>query len=187
MKVAEGIIPPHLSDRCIEHYLSVSAAEHSEVYQFLTFEALLLDHCNYRQWIRMMSGALHYRISPYDFGDRTVEPETPRQEALVEYDYDSICRRVRELTDGARREPGSHARFRRLITNMSVSSVVHGKFEVVSYLLFSSASTEIPRETLYTIERRDRLCRAGRTFRVENREMWVDWNARELTRLQIIV
>ena len=88
MKVAEGFVPPHPSDRCVEHYLPVSAAEHSEVYQFLTFEALLLDHCHYRKWIGMMSGALHYRISPYHFGDSTVEAGTPRPEALVEHDCD---------------------------------------------------------------------------------------------------
>jgi 3-phenylpropionate/cinnamic acid dioxygenase small subunit len=126
MKIAEAYIPRYRSDRCLEHYLPASAAEHSEVYQFITFEALLLDHCRYRQWIRMLSADLHYHLVS---GPTAIPESGPSlSQALVEHDYASICHRANELADSQLRESRSPAQLRRLITNLSVSSVVHGKF-----------------------------------------------------------
>jgi len=187
MKVVAGFIPPYRSERCIEHYLPASAAEHSEVYQFITFETLLLDHCRFRQWTRMLSGDVHYRMVFCPVEHDAPVPGTPPLQALVQHDHASLCRRVGELADSPARGPGSPTQCRRLITNLSVSSAVHGKFETISYVLMSYASAESPGGKFCTVERHDRLCRAGRMLRIERREVLLHWNAQELAQMPIIV
>lgn len=144
MKVEEGFIPRYHSERCIEHYLPVSAAEHSEVYQFITFETLLFDHCRFRQWTRMLSGDVHYRMVPCPVDYGTPVPQTLPSQALVQHDHASLCRRLGELADSPARGPGSPTQCRRLITKLTVSSTAHGKFETVSYVLMSYASADSP-------------------------------------------
>jgi hypothetical protein len=76
MSIADAYIPLYRSERCIEQYMPVSAAEFTEVYQFVILEA--------RACTTAWSAAP--LTMPY-WG-----PATPRLQALVEHDYVSICR-----------------------------------------------------------------------------------------------
>jgi len=175
--------PAYRSQQCIEHYLPVAAAEYSEIHQFLSFEALLLDHGRYQQWIRLLAPGLLYRVLERRADEAETGLETPA--ALVSYDYPSLCRLARDLIDTPRPCPAPQAQLRRLITNLSVSSAVHRRYEVVSYILLSCVATEGTVASLCTIERRDRLIRAGRVLHLEKREVILDNDAERLVRLGV--
>jgi len=137
-------MPAYRSQQCIEHYLPVAAAEYSEIHQFMSFEALLLDHGRYQQWIRLLAPGLLHRLLERRADEAETGVEHSFAPALVSHDYPSLCQLARDLVDGRRRCPAPQVQLRRLITNLSVSSAVHRRYEIVSYILLSWVSTEVP-------------------------------------------
>jgi 3-phenylpropionate/cinnamic acid dioxygenase small subunit len=181
MIAADAHIPPYRSDRCLEHYLPVSAGDYSEIHQFLSFEALLLDHCRYRQWLGLLASDFHYRIVDRALDDMASLHLLP---AVLEHSHGSIGPHLDGLVRSRQLAP---VQVRRLITNLTVSTAVYRQYEIISYLLLNCTSSEYPQGKMFTVERHDRLLRAGRTLRVVKREAIVDQTAQELATLEVLV
>lgn len=183
----EPAIPAYRSQQCIEHYLPVASGEYSEIYQFMSFEALLLDHCRYPQWVRLLSPNLQYRLIDRRVDEAEATGSKSSAPALVSHDYHSMCKRAGEHADSGRPCPSPQAQLRRLITNLSVSSAIHRQYEVVSYILLSCVCPDAPAAILCTIERHDRLVRGGRVLHLEKREIILDYDVEKLLRLNVII
>lgn len=98
----------------------------------------------YQQWIRLLAPGLLYRLLERRADEAESGVEHSIAPALVSHDYPSLCQLARDLADGRRRCPAPQVQLRRLITNLSVSSAVHRQYEIVSYILLSWVSTEVP-------------------------------------------
>jgi 3-phenylpropionate/cinnamic acid dioxygenase small subunit len=181
MIAADAHIPPYRSDRCIEHYLPVSAGDFAEIHQFLAFEALLLDHCRYRQWMSLLAADFHYRMV-----DRPLDNMTSLQQSppVLEHNHASMARQIDTFTCS---HQSATSQARRLITNLTVSTAVYGQYEIISYMLLNCTSSDHPQGKMHTVERHDRLRRAGRTLRIVRREAIVDRTAADLALLEFVV
>lgn len=103
------------------------------VEQFLYAEAELLDDHRYQEWVALFTEDSHYWIPTRmtrTIRERSRELSPLGQGALVEDDYDRLCRRIRRVTSGVQWSEEPPSRTRRLLGNIRIDEVEHGELRV---------------------------------------------------------
>jgi len=97
-------------------FLPVSAEVHSQIQQFMVYEALLLDHGCIERWLCLFSKTIDY-----GWLDCTGREYSPRKRAIAA-DRDALRRHAKSLGLASQNEPSMGRRITcRSVTNVSIS------------------------------------------------------------------
>lgn len=160
-----------------EPQIALSSDLHHEICQFLNREALLLDHRKFKPWTELLAEDLRY-TAPVRITRNLVNADQQFSTTTGHFDedYASIKARVGRLLETKSawaEDPAS--RTRRFITNVTVYQTDRDdEFDVISYLLVTRNRADADSYKFLSAERRDRLRRDHRSFKLVRREILVD-------------
>jgi Ring hydroxylating beta subunit len=179
MRVLDNIqCPPGLATM---RHVPVSSSEGYEIHEYLSMEALFLDHCQYEEWATLLAKDIIYRgpaqlFAPGDAGDSPAD-------VTREYGYEFLVRYARSMKEAA-----GVPRLRRLITNVIVATGPSlREFAVTSYLVVTGALGTDSEAKFLTVERHDVIRRCSRSYQIARREVGFSPTNREVARLALIV
>jgi p-cumate 2,3-dioxygenase beta subunit len=152
------------------------------VESFLYAEARLLDNWQLHEWAALFTSDGMYRIPALDNPDG--DPATTI--GLVADDLPRIQSRVRQLLGDTAWAENPKSRTRRLITNVEITGVDGEEIRVTANFMVHRSRRE--RTDVYVGRYEYRLVRAGESFRIRERKVFLDQDAmRPQNKISIIV
>lgn len=174
--------------------IDTSPEEHRALERFYFHEARLLDNRQYKQWLGLLSESVSYvvpsrvnvQVNNRDRGseemlhpDRELEGSDSMGSPLREEGYSLLmlrAERAYKINSWAEQPP---ARTRRIIGNIELIDREDNRLHVLSNFLLYYARPG-SRQTLYSGQRRDVLKDIPEGFRIEDREVVLDYADIEL-------
>jgi 3-phenylpropionate/cinnamic acid dioxygenase small subunit len=163
-----GMIPAHRrpTDPFAAHPLSVSAAIAYEIYEFLVWEALLLDSHRYPEWSALLGKDLAYRC-----------PGKPDAERSYNMTLWHLRKQLAVAT-------AASAHTHRFLSNVLVTyGDCPEEFVVSSYILINYSHSGESDTKSFSVDRRDHLRRASNSFQIMRREVRMGHVAPEVREL----
>ncbi len=169
-----------LSDARRRTLTAMSSAERAqlqfEVEQFLYAEAALLDARKYREWLGLIAPDIHYWMPiRRTVTQKDIEREftKPGDMAFFDDDYELIEMRVKKLEAGSAWSEDPPSRSRHFVSNVRILAVEGDEItvEAAFHLYRTRLETEVDS---WVGRREDRLRRAGASFLIAQRHIFLD-------------
>ena len=145
-----------------------------EVEQFLFREARILDAAQYDDWLKLLDKDFRYWV-PVRETSNTAETDVRdiTEMALFDDDVDFLKARVQRLHSGLAHAETPISRTRRMLSNIEIEK--SSKTLVTVFCNFLIYQTRLERtEAMYVGRREDILKRAGKSWRIKNRKIFLD-------------
>jgi 3-phenylpropionate/cinnamic acid dioxygenase small subunit len=147
-----------------------------DVEQFLYHEADLLDSRRFDDWLALLADDLEYWMpvrSTRALGDEANEFAKPGESAFFDDDKTSMGQRVRKLFTGYAWAEDPPSRTRHIVSNVRILRVDGDTLDVgCNFVLYRSRLASD--EDLWVGRREDRLRRAGESFLIARRHLYLD-------------
>ena len=141
-----------------------------ECYQFLVYEAALLDDNRMEEWLGLLSEDISYEVPLRQTRRRTEDPYPPDAWHMKE-DISSMKMRIARLATKSAWGEDPPSRTRRLIGNLRAVASDSTTISVTSNILVYYGRGDGPEHTLLAAERRDVLRRSSDGLRLHRREV----------------
>jgi len=152
----------------------VGSAEYNEILSFLYHEALLLDRCQYEEWVGLLAEDLRYEVPVRQSQMLDKGTGFSRDIGYFSENHATLTMRVKRLqTDMAWAEQ-PNTRTRRIVGNVLVDSGdAEGEYLVTSAVIIARSRLDL-RFDFLTGERVDVLRRTAAGLRIAKRTFFLD-------------
>ncbi|MFO1083092.1 MAG: aromatic-ring-hydroxylating dioxygenase subunit beta [Reyranellaceae bacterium] len=174
-----GLAALPLADRMALHFL---------VEQFLFHEAWLLDQRRYREWLALIAEDIHYWMPiRRTVAVRDIDREFTRVGDMAYFDDDrrDLAMRVDKLYTGSSWSEDPPSRTRHFVGNVQIVDLEGDLVSVRSSLHLYRSRLEGVTDS-FCARREDRLRRAGESFRLQRRHIYLDHTVIHATNLSTL-
>jgi 3-phenylpropionate/cinnamic acid dioxygenase small subunit len=153
--------------------VAVSADTYSVVQRFVFREAALLDRREYREWLRLLTDDITYRVVAQTTRDAA---DPAREYAIIDEDVGGLKLRVEQIaTPRLTHAENPPSLTRRFVSNLIVSATIDpNEFVVEANLLIYRNRPGVPDGGLYAGERHDVVRRVDGELRLARRLVRLD-------------
>jgi len=147
-----------------------------DIEQFLYYEAMLLDDRRFDDWLALLTDDLEYWMpvrSTRALAEVANEFAKLGESAFFDDDKRSMAERVRKLHTGFAWAEDPPSRTRHIVSNVRINLVDGEAIDIgCNFILYRSRLANT--EDLWVGRREDRLRRAGETFTIARRHIYLD-------------